>query len=194
MKKLFVYILFGLLTVTPAIAETMAVQSVTEISTKNPEQVVIVKVARNCKLDGVELKEGYILEGKIFSVTDPKRLKQDAKFTFYPTFYTDLDGKKSRFSKMYVGEYTPKFEIDPGKLAKTAALSVGNRFVKGVKTGYYAVEGAVENEDGNRIKSAAHNVYDNSFLSYAQKGEQLDIKPNTLFGFKFDDCINEKNK
>lgn len=194
MKKIFVYVMFTLLSVAPAIAETMAVQSLSEISTEKPEAIIKLKVARNCKLDNVELKEGYILEGKILNVIDPKRLKQDAKFTFYPTYYTNLKGKKSRFAKVYVGEYTPNFEIDAAKLAKTAALTVGNHFVKGISTGFYAVEGAVENEDGNRVKSAAHNVYENSIFSYAEKGEQLDIKPDTYFGLRFDDCVNSKEE
>lgn len=175
---------------TPAFAEVMAVEALTEISTQKPEQHIQVKVIRDCSLGGVELKDGYILNGKILNVTDPKRLKQNASFTFYPMTYTDMNGKESRFSKVYVGTYSPKFEIDAGKVAKSAVLTAGNRAVKGLKTGYYAVEGAVKNEEGNRIKSAAHNVYDNSILSYAEKGEQLDIKPETKFGLKFDECIN----
>lgn len=174
----------------PAVAEVMAVEAVTEISTEKPEAMIQVKVIRDCSLGGTELKIGYILDGKILNVTDPKRLKQNASFTFYPMTYTKPDGSKSRFTKVYVGTYSPKFEIDAGKLAKSAALTVGNHFVKGMSTGFYAVVGAVENDKGNRLKSAAHNVYENSVLSYTEKGEQLDIKPATQFGLKFEECIN----
>ena len=67
---------------------------------------------------------------------------------------------------------------------------MGNHFVKGISSGFYAVEGAVKNEEGNRLKSAAENVYENSVFSYAEKGEQLHIAPNTCFGLKFDKCVN----
>ena len=35
-----------------------------------------------------------------------------------------------------------------------------------------------------------HNVYENSPLVYVEKGDQLNIKPDTCFGLKFDNCVN----
>ena len=192
MKQIYILIIFMLLLAVPVRAEVMAVQAMNNITTEKPNQAVKVKVIRDCTLGNVELKIGYILEGKMLNVTDPKRLKKNASFTFYPTYYSDLNGKKIRFTKIYVGEYSPKFEIDPVKLAKSAVLTVGNHFVKGVSAGYYAVEGAVQNEEGNRVESAVHNVYENSMFSYVEKGQQLNIQPDTCFGLKFDECVNEK--
>ncbi|MCR5266169.1 MAG: hypothetical protein K6E29_06200, partial [Cyanobacteria bacterium RUI128] len=126
------------------------------------------------------------------NVINPKRLKRNASFTFYPTYYHDLNGDVIRFTKVYVGEFSPKFEIDPAKLAKSAVLTVGSHFVKGISTGYYAVEGAVHNDENNRVKSAVHNVYENSFLSYVEEGKQLNLPSGTCFGLKFDDCVNDK--
>ena len=194
MKRYIIVLLFILLAQIPVSAETMAVQAVNTISTNKPNNEVVVKVIRDCKLDGVDLEIGYILEGKMLNVTDPKRLKKDATFTFYPVIYKDLYGNEHRFSKVYVGEFSPKFEINPAKLAKSAVLTVGNHFVKGISSGFYAVEGAIQNEDGNRVKSAVQNVYENSVFSYAEKGKQLEIKPGTCFGLKFDDCVNDKDE
>ena len=191
MKK-FLLTIFVLLLSLPVFAETMAVQAVTPISTDTPEKVIKVKVIRDCSLGDIPLKTGYILEGKMMSVTDPKRLKQDASFSFAPLSYYDLNSNKIHISKLYIGDYSPKFEIDPGKVAKTTALTVGNHFVKGISTGFYAVEGAIQNEDGNRVKSAVHNAYENSFISYVEKGGALNIEKNTCFGLKFDACVNKK--
>lgn len=190
MKKIL-FVLLGVVISLPCFAETMAVQAVTDISTENPKEIVKVRVIRDCKLDDIDLKEGYILEGKIISVAAPKRLKQDASFTFSPVVWYDNSGKVTHFPKQYIGEFTPKFEINPAKVAKSAILSIGNHFVKGISAGFYAVEGAVHNEKGNRAASAVENVYENSFFSYVEKGEQLHLKPDTCFGLKFDACVNE---
>ena len=190
MKKAILSIFVLLLSITPAIADTMAVQAVTTISTETPENIIKVRVMRDCKLDNVELKIGYILEGKMLSVTDPKRLKRDASFTFFPMSYTDLNGNTTHISTLYVGTFSPKFEIDAKQLAKNTALSVGNHFISGLSMGYRAVEGAVTNNQGNALKSAANNVYEHSFVSYVEKGEQINIKPETCFGLKFKECEN----
>ncbi len=193
MKKVFFILVLSMFAVMPVFAETMAVQSLTPISTETPKNIIKVKVIRDCTLGNIPLKIGYILEGKMMSVTEPKRLKQDASFTFAPLTYFDLNGNAVHIPTLYIGTYSPKFEINPAKVAKSAVLTVGNHFVKGISTGFYAVEGAVQNEDGNRLKSAAENVYENSLFSYVEKGGQLHIEKDACFGLKFDECVNEND-
>ncbi|MCM1265878.1 MAG: hypothetical protein NC200_06730 [Candidatus Gastranaerophilales bacterium] len=190
MKKFLVFICIFVATAIPTLADTMAVQAVTPISTERPDEILKVRVIRDCTLGDIELKIGYIIEGKMLTVTDPKRLKRDASFSFYPMNYIDSDGNSTHIPVLYIGNFTPKFEVDAGKLAKTAVLSVGDHFIKGISYGFYAVQGAVQNDDGNRISSAFNSVYKNSPLSYIEKGSQLDIKPSTCFGLKFKDCTN----
>ena len=190
MKKVFYILLFLIVVSIPCYADTMAVQAITSISTEKPNESVKVRVMRDCTLDDIELKIGYVLDGKIMSVTKPKRLKRDAKFTFAPLEYVDDCGHTHHIPNLYIGTYSSKFEVDPKQIAKSAALSVGNHFVKGISTGFYAIEGAVENKEGNIIKSAAENVYENSPLSYIGKGQQLHIVPDTCFGLKFKQCKN----
>lgn len=193
MKRILFILVAILFLMTPAFAETMAVQALDSISTDTPNKIVRVQVIRDCTLGGIGLKIGYVLEGKMMSVTGPKRLKQDASFTFAPLNYYDLNGNRVHIPKLYMGTYSAKFEINPEKLAKSAVLTVGNHFLKGLKTGVYAVEGAVNNEDGNRAVSAVHNVYENSLFSYVEKGGALNIPKETCFGLKFDECVNEKD-
>lgn len=189
MKKILLTITFMLFGLIPAFADTMVVQAQSEISTTKPDEIVKVQVLRDCTLNGTELKIGYVLCGKII-VTDAKRLKRNATFTFYPLNYTDLEGNTVRFSKLYYGKFSAQFELDAKKLAESAVLGVANHFFDGVKTGFYAVKGAVQNEQGNRLKSSATSVYEHSPLSYIEKGGDLNIPKETVFGLKFKECEN----
>lgn len=190
MKRSLLIITFLLFSIVPVFAETMAVQALTDISTTEPEKDVRVRVMRDCTLADIPMKIGYVLEGKMI-VTDAKRLKRDASFTFYPVNYIDLEGNVIHISQLYYGKFSPKFEIDAKSLAESAVVSVANHFIKGISSGFYAVQGAVKNEKGNRLTSAAYGLYQHSFLSYVEKGQPLTIVKETLFGLKFDECKNE---
>lgn len=189
MKKILLTITLLFFGLIPAFADTMVVQAQSEISTTRPDEIVKVQVLRDCSLNGTELKIGYVLTGKII-ITDAKRLKRNATFSFYPINYTDLNGNTVRFTELYYGKFSAKFEIDPKKLAESAVLGVANHFFEGVRTGFYAVKGAVENEQGNRLKSSATSVYEHSPLSYIEKGGDLNLAKDTVFGLKFDECKN----
>ena len=189
MKKFLLTITFLIFGLIPAFADTMVVQAQSEISTTRPDEIVKVQVLRDCTLNGTELKIGYVLEGKII-VTDAKRLKRDATFTFYPLNYTDLAGNTVRFTELYYGKFSAQFELDAKKLAESAVLGVANHFFEGAKAGFYAVKGAVENQEGNRLKSSATSVYKHSPLSYFEKGGDINLAKETVFGLKFKECEN----
>ncbi len=189
MKRFLLITAFLFFSIVPAFAETMAVQALTDISTDEPNKDIRVRVMRDCTLADIPMKIGYVLEGKMI-VTDAKRLKRDASFTFYPVNYVDLEGNVVHIPKLYYGKFSPKFEIDTKGLAESAIASVANHFVKGISSGFYAVQGAVQNKQGNPFKSAVANVYEHSFLSYVEKGQPLVIVKETLFGLKFDECEN----
>lgn len=193
MKKFFV-ILAVLLLSSPVMAKTIAVQSLSDFSTDNPAPYMSVKILDDIVLDeNVSFKNGYIVEGRIIDVTDPKRLKRDASFTFVPLNYTDADGKVTDIKGYYTARYTTK--INKGQLAKMAALGVGSFFVKGLAIGYSAVEGAVKNEKDNRFKSSVTNVYEDSPLSYVEKGGEIVIQKDQGFflNFKVKNEPDEKN-
>lgn len=94
-------------------------------------------------------------------------MKRDATFTFVPLYYTNTVKNVVRINGYFPAKYTTK--LDKGELAKSAALGVGSYFVKGLSIGYSAVEGAVKNEDENRIKSGAKAAYESSPFSYVEK-------------------------
>jgi hypothetical protein len=168
---------------SPANADTLKVEALTPFSSIKPVKAMQVKLTENVLYDGVNLLEGYVISGKIVDVKRPTRLKRNAKFSFIPEYYTDENGVEHKFKDRYEGKYA--LPIDKGKMAKSAVLTVGSHFVKGISLGVNAVQGAVQNEEGNRLKSAGKNVYENSLLSYVESGKELEIQKGDRFYLKF---------
>lgn len=183
-KNLYLLVLiFGLLC-QPVLAKTVAVEALNDFSTENPSARMSIKILEDLAIDdNVVFSEGTVVDGKVVDVTDPKRLKRDATFTFVPLSYVDKNGKTIDVKGYYPAKYTTK--ISKGELAKNVGLSVGNFFVKGLSLGYSAVEGAVKNEKDNRFKSSVTEVYKDSPLSYVEKGTELVIEKNQMFYLNF---------
>lgn len=183
-KNLYLLVLiFGLLC-QPVLAKTVAVEALNDFSTENPSARMSVKILEDLAIDdNVVFSEGTVVDGKVVDVTDPKRLKRDATFTFVPLSYVDKNGKTIDVKGYYPAKYTTK--ISKGELAKNVGLGVGNFFVKGLSLGYSAVEGAVKNEKDNRFKSSVTEVYKDSPLSYVEKGTELVIEKNQMFYLNF---------
>ena len=186
MKRfLFVLLTFCLLPCL-AFAEDMKVMSLCDFSTDEPSEIK-VQVLQTVSLDeDVTIEMGSVVVGEMVDVIPAKRLKRDATFSFVPSYFITPHKEKYIFNRTYIGKFSPKIEIDKVDMAKTAVLSVGNYFVKGVSTGFYALEGAVKDEKGNRLVSSVNNVYENSLLSYIEKGKSTCIKAQSIFTFKFD--------
>ncbi len=185
MKKfLFILLVFSF-TMCSALAEDMKVMALNDFSTAVPKEIQ-VKVIESVSLDkDVLIPMGSTVTGLMIDVIPAKRLKRDATFSFMPTYFTTPQHERYKFNKKYVGKFSPNIEIDKGELAKNAALTVGDFFVQGLSTGFYAVQGAVKDEKGNKLFSAVNNVYKNSFFSYVEKGGDVYIKAESLFCFKF---------
>ena len=189
MKKILFRLFLGIFICSFGVAvhaETMQVMALSDFSTENPSEYIEVQIYNDVMLDeNLSLRSGYRMKAKVVDVVSPKRLKRNAKFSIVPVSYTDFGGVEHPIEKEFIGKYSPKFELDKGKMAKDAALAVGNYFVKGLSLGYHAVEGAVKNEEGNRFKSSVVSVYESTPLSYANNGEEIVIKKNDYFSFKF---------
>lgn len=187
MKQKFLY--FGFLIVlscmfSKAYAQTVAVSALDDISTANPPKSISVRLLEPLEImDSQFLIAGSIMYGDIVDVVSPKRLKRNASFSFKPVEYTDLNSETHKLNLNITASYTKP--LNKGKLAESAALGVGSYFVKGLSMGVAAVKGAVKNEEGNRIKSSAVSVYESTPFSYAEKGQDLDIKKGDCFYLKF---------
>jgi len=172
-------------------AKTVVVSSLDDFSTSNPPMSVSVKLLEPLELSSdLVLSAGDKLTGNLTDIVSPKRLKRNAKFSFEPVSYTDSNGIEHKFQLNIKASYTTT--IDKKEVAKNAALGVGNYFVKGLSMGVAAVEGAVENEEGNRFKSSAVSVYESSPFSYVEKGQDICIKEGQSFYLKFPDIDDKK--
>lgn len=196
MKK-FCWTIFLLLIILsqPVLAKPIAVEALSDFTTENPPKEMSIKLLEDIAVDDtLTIKAETIVDGNVIDVTDPKRLKRNASFTFVPTSYRDERGQVVVIKNYYPAKYTTK--VNKGQLAKSAALGVGSFFVKGLSIGYSAVEGAIKNEKDNRFKSSVTEVYQDSPLSYVEKGEELVIEKGQLFflNFKTKDDVQEEDK
>ena len=98
MKKFLNFSLLSLLLLaSPVFAKTVAVEAMSGFTTENPPREMSVKLLEDIVLDdNTTLAADYILDGKIVDVTDPKRLKRNATFTFVPVSYKDKNGKVAK--------------------------------------------------------------------------------------------------
>jgi hypothetical protein len=174
---------------TCAYSKTVEVASLGSFSTANPPSSIRIKLLDILELANTTIPAGSEMGGKLVDVVSPKRLKRNAKFSFKPEWYIDTNGSKHSLNETVKATYTTT--LNKGQLAKKAVLGVGNHFVKGLSMGVAAVEGAVENEEGNRLKSGAKSVYEASPLSYSEKGQDIVVNENEIFYLKFP---NKKDK
>lgn len=193
MKKFYLSMVLSLLLCAPALAKTIEVEALNNFSTANPPKTMTIKVVADVYNDENQLAvpKGTVINGKIVDVKDPKRLKRNATFSFVPTTYTDANGNVNKVKRHFAGKYTTP--IDKKKLAKNAALGVGNYFVKGLSMGYNTLEGVVKNEEDNRLKSGAKALYESSPISYIGEGQDIEIKTGEIFYLKFNEPEDEPN-
>ncbi len=187
MRQKFLYLCFLMVlscAFAKVYAQTIEVSALEDFSTAKPPKTISVKLIEPLELaESNFITAGSVLQGNLIDVVSPKRLKRDAGFSFQPTEYIDLNEKTHPINSYITASYTQP--LDKGSVAKSAALGVGNFFVKGLSMGVAAVSGAVKNQEGNRFKSSAKSVYESSPFSYAEKGEDLYIKKNQNFFLKF---------
>lgn len=187
MKKLLLTSLIVFLG-TSALAETIQVEAITPFTTVNPPHSIQMRALEDIQISpSVKIHKGDTITASMTDIKDPKRLKRDAKFKFKISSITTQVGNTIQIKENNIAKFVPENKLDKKEVAKSTALAVGNHFVEGLNAGYRAVEGAIKSEEngfGNRTKSAAKNVYDNSILSYAKKGEEIVINEGDIFGLK----------
>lgn len=184
MKKIFTALFLMTILSAPTMAKTVKVEALSDFSTANPTAKMEVKAVSDLEIDAQNvILPNYILKGEIVEVKDPTRLKRDATFRFLLTSYVDKEGKEHHLKEPVTGKYTTQFDVSG--IAKSAALSVGDHFFKGVSAGFTAIEGVVKNEENNRMKSGAVALYKSSPLSYVEMGKPIVISKNEIFILNF---------
>lgn len=195
MKRILLILLLMLLGTHPVLALNVKVQAMSDFNTENPPQTWKLKVVEDVTTKrNYTILAGSIIEGKITDVTDPKRLKQNATFTFIPiTFYDSGKNQTYTIEQNFQGKYSSLSDINAGAVAKQGAVYVGNKLADGLfGPGVALVEGAVKNEYGNRAKSAAVALYEKTPFSYLNKGKEMEIKKDQIFIMSFK--MNDEDK
>lgn len=201
-KKILLLLLCLILKMSTANAAVqMKVIAINEFRTDKPSDSLDVKVIEDASLGKYTIGRNSVLHCKVMKVIDPKRGKRNASFYVQPVYYIEND-KTINIEEEIYGKYS-KFVLSKEELKnfptfkfmKTAALTVGNYFIKGISIAYSFGEGVVKNEQDNRLKSGVVNAYEESPLSYIGEGEQLDIKVGDdfylVFKMKDDDEITD---
>ena len=188
MKKILYFLMFFMILPVFA-ADKLHVSAMSDFNSVNPEQSFQVMLVEDGVLDDVYMIKGDILNCTLKKVTDPTRAKRDAKIYFVLNGYTDKKGTHN-FEDIMVAKYAEKIlskeeikKTPPKTIVKKTASTVGNFFVKGFSYGVSFVDGIKENKEDNRLKSGVKQVYDDSFLSLVEYGEEIEIKEGQEFYF-----------
>ena len=113
MKKLYLVLILLFLFMTSADAQVFKGRSLSEISTKNPQDIIEVKALKELKLgNGVIIEKNSIITGKMTDVVSPEKFHKNASFTFIPTEYTDSKGIKHLISNEIKATYRQKLKPD----------------------------------------------------------------------------------
>ena len=193
MKKGIILTLFAFLFSVCAsqAAVQMKVTAIEEFETEKPSKTISVKIREDVVLGDYELKCGDVLKSNVVEVTDPKRGKRDANVYIQPYAYVS-GGVTKQIQETIFGKYSktvlskeelkklPKLQI-----VEKAAVTVGSFYIKGLSQGVSLAKGVITNPEGNRVKSGVQQVYEDSVISYVEKGKELDIKPGDEFYFIF---------
>lgn len=185
MKKFLLIFAFLIFSVVDVQAKNIKVVALEAFSTQNPSPEFAVQTMRDELLDEETfLPADTLIYGTILRVEEPKRGKRNAYIEFIPNrlVYDEktVDVKDSNLVGIITG-YTP---IDPLDLTFNVARKTANFVFHGVVSAAEFALGVVENQEGNRIKSGAMNVYRDSFLSYIEVGEELNVKKGDILIFK----------
>ena len=185
-KKIFICFTFLALLSSPAFAKAIKVSALQPFGTENASETLKVMALETVEFkNGIIFKDGAIIKGKVFDVTDPKRAKRNATFKFQPVEYT-YNGKTTVINnEEFIGRYSPV--IDKGDIALSAASTAGGILlnIPGLGQAVSFVKGAVKDPDENRLKSGVKQIYKDSPLSYIEEGKEVVLAPDSIFVLKF---------
>ena len=188
MKK-FLSVFMMLLLSCAFAADKLHVEALNSFSSESVEAgfQFDVKLVDDGTMNDVYMLKGDILNCVLKKVTDPTRAKRDAKIYFTIESYEDSKGVHkvqepliARYAKTVLNKEEIK-KTPPKKVAKKAASTVGNFFMKGFSYCVSFADGFATNPEGNRFKSGAKQVYKDSFLSMVEYGSEVTVNEGDIF-------------
>lgn len=188
MNKKILYILFIFISLSALASDKLYVKALEDFSSAEPKKTFKVQVIENTTLDKIPMLKNDVLYCTLNKVTDPTRGKRNAKVIFNIISYEDSRGIHE-FENKLIAKYS-KSALTKKEIAKKPSRSTirktagfaGNLFLlNGISYGLSFADGVAQNQEGNRLKSGAKQVYEDSFLSYVEYGDEIEIKKDDLF-------------
>ncbi len=190
MKRLFIYaftiVMFFALPANAA--QKVKVSALTPFNSLNPpEKMKVITLERVEFNNGIVFENGTVIYGDITEVKQPKRAKLNASFKFKPTSYM-YNGKTYTVNDPnFIAKYIEYKELNKLELATSTAATAGGIIfhIPLLSESVSFAKGVIKNQEDNRFKSGAKQVYKDSIFSYVEEGRDIDIKENTMFILKF---------
>ena len=179
------FILLSLITITTTIAANAQVfkgKALTEVSTKNPTETIKVQAMKDINLgDGIEIKKGDTITGKMTDIVSPQKFHKNSSFTFIPTEYTSKDGKTHKITSEIKATYRQKMKAD-FEHSEIGVGGVDSNSMFVFSPSYISNTKKILNGQGKEV----WNDYQNRSTPWG-KGEEINIKTNELIYFNFPD-------
>ena len=189
MRKLFLILSLSLCLSANA-SDKLHVKALQDYSSQNPSETFKVEAIEDGAMGEIPILKGDIINCTLQKTKDAKRAKIDAKIYFNIESYEDKKGihklsqnLTAKYAKTVINKEEVKKKVTPKKAVKTTAKVVGGAFVEGASYIVSFADGIITNNENNRLKSGVKQVYDDSFLSYIEEGDEVEIKTDDTFYF-----------
>lgn len=195
-----IIILICLLLKIPSFAagNTVVMKSLSNFSSMNPVYNLKAVVVNEHKFkSGFVLEKGTIIAFKVEKITEPRRGKRNVYIVAHPTiFYIPSKKQTRKFQNIHLMSRVKQHKkLNKKQAAQKGAVSVTGVIIPGFSQLFYFCKGFINPEDKNsRLASGGISVYENSPLSYIEKGDELYIKQGDYLKVKFFDETNPKWK
>ena len=166
----------------------MTVQFEQDFSTDNPPREFSVVINDNYEFPNVRpIEKGTQIFLEVTKVSQAKRAKMDASVQarIVRVYIPSTDETINVNNPKAVVRFSKYEKLDVADKALNTGISVANHFVKNITYPAQFVKGAVQNKEGNMLKSGFNAAYEASPLSYIEKGESLDLQSGDLATLTF---------
>ena len=170
-------------------------QKIEKENIKEGDNITFISL-KDCKIiEDLELSEKAEITIEVQKYNKPKRGKRDGYLKVKVISYEDLNTNKQinlkeRNITGTLKHSTPK---DLKDIIESAGVSVVGKLLKvpGFSQAFAAAKGLIKpNEGESRLKSAGHNLYESTPLTYIEEGKDLTIDVDSIVVIK----VNEKKK
>lgn len=186
MKRFLLIFVFIVFILTSSVqAKTIKVISLQNFSTKFPLETYNVEILERVNLGrGIILEPGTIIAGRVVRIEKPKRGKRNAYFEFIPMIISYKGVTKTINHPDIIAQINGYRHINPEQAAIYVAKKATNFIFIGASLGVSFVQGAMEAEEGDTLRSGLMQTYKDTPLSFIDVGSELNVDMGDVLKFK----------